>query len=83
MDKKEILALPATAKEIRDLVGELDDTLLLEIQAVGASRDEIGEAVGWMGSDDYLHRKLKHSAHGRVAQVIELLEHESPPPEPR
>ena len=64
----------ATAREIRELVHGVDEPVITAIQAIGASPSEIGEAVAWLGSDDYLHRKLQHTAQGRVAQVIDLLE---------
>jgi hypothetical protein len=71
----------ATSGEIREILGPVDESVITEVQALGASCDEIREAVAWLGSDDYLHRKLKHTAQGAVAQLIELLEDELQFPE--
>lgn len=66
----------ATAEEIRAIIGPSDDDLLTRIVAVGATREEVLEAFTWLGSDDYLHRKLHHSLSGRAALVFDLLEAE-------
>lgn len=66
----------ATASEIRDIVGALDDSVIASIVALGATRNELLEAQAWFTSDDYLHRELHHSLHGRAAQVFDILEAE-------
>jgi hypothetical protein len=71
----------ATASEIRDIVGALDDSVIAGINALGATREEVLEAQAWLTSDDYLHRELQHSLHGRAAQVFDILEAELPEPD--
>ncbi len=73
----------AIASEIRDIVGALDDSVIASIVALGATREEILEAQAWLTSDDYLHRELHHSLHGRAAQVFDILEAELPEPNQR
>ena len=68
----------ASASEIRDIVGALDDSVIASIVALGATRDEVLEANAWLCSDDYLHRELHHSLRGRAAQIFDILEAELP-----
>jgi hypothetical protein len=44
-------------------------------------RDEVLEAQSWLSSDDYLHRRLRHTLSGRAAEVFALLEAELPEPD--
>ena len=69
---------PATLQDIRDIVGPCDDDFLASIVALGATREEVLEAFVWLSSDDYLHRKLRHSLTGRPALVFDLLEAKFP-----
>lgn len=71
----------ATASEIREVVGTLDDSVIASIEALGATREEIAEAQAWMTSDDYLHRELHHALSGRAAAVFDILEAELPEPD--
>lgn len=72
---------PASASEIREIVGPLDDTVISSILELGATRGEILEAQAWLASDDYLHLQLRHALQGRAAQVFEILEAELPEPD--
>lgn len=71
----------ATASDVRAAVGDLDDSVIASIVALGATREEILEAQAWLASDDYLHRELHHSLHGRAADVFDILEAEMQEPE--
>jgi hypothetical protein len=76
--------IAATASEVRDIVGGLDDGVIASIAALGATCEEIAEAQAWLTSDDYLHRELHHTLSGRAAQVFDILEAQLPEPdEPR
>jgi hypothetical protein len=63
----------ASAAEIRDIVGPLDDAVITAILSIGPTRAELVEACAWMTSDDYLHRKLHHALQGRAAEVFDIL----------
>ncbi len=69
---------PATAVEIRDIVGMLDDGVIAGIVALDATRDEVLDAQAWLGSDDYLHRDLHHPRQGKAARIFDLLDAEGP-----
>ncbi len=72
---------PATANEIRAILGPSDDSVIVEILKVGPTYDEVLEAYAWLASDDYLHRRLHHNLHGRAAEVFDILEAEMPEPD--
>jgi hypothetical protein len=71
----------ATAQDVRDILGPVDDGLVASILALGATRDEILEANTWLSSDDYMHRQLHHGLTGAAALVFDILEAELPEPD--
>ncbi len=74
---------PATAEEIADIVGGIENGTLAAIMATGATRDEVLEANTWLNADDDMHRELHHAPRGVVAQVLDILEAETVQPEER
>ena len=62
-----------SAKEVMDLLGPVDEVLVTEIVATGASRSELAEAWAWVNSDEALVGEGRHLPSGRVAQLIDLL----------
>jgi hypothetical protein len=69
---------PATAAEIREILGPVDDQVVSSILRVEATPSEVLEAQTWLASDDYLHRQLHHTLSGRAAEVFDILESELP-----
>jgi hypothetical protein len=74
---------PATASEIIEIVGHLDDGVIVRILATGASPAEVLEAFTWVYADDQLGTELQHGRHGAVGAVYEILLQEEPEPEER
>lgn len=70
-----------SASEIREIVGDLDDTVIAGIAVLGVTREEVLEAQAWLCSDDYLHRVLHRMPRGLAAQVVEILEASLPEPD--
>jgi hypothetical protein len=64
---------PATADDIRQIVGHLDDFLIADILHTGATVREVAEAYGWLTADDATRKELHHPPHGVVAEVYEIL----------
>jgi hypothetical protein len=62
-----------THGEIARIVGPLDDSLMVEILATGASREELVEAFDWVYADDALARDLHRQPAGRIAALCEIL----------
>ena len=69
---------PASAIEIRAIVGNVDDAMLAAILATGATAAEITEALLWADADDDLGTDLEHSRRGVVGQVYEILRRKNP-----
>ena len=67
---------PATAGDIVEAVGPIDDSVIAEIVATGATAEEVREANAWLSTRDYFRRVAHDSAHGRIARVYQLLDAE-------
>jgi hypothetical protein len=67
------LQRPATAEEVRSIVGPVDETVLARIVETGATPAEVLEAFTWTAADDRLGEELQRLPTGRVAQVYEIL----------
>lgn len=67
---------PATAGDIVEIVGPIDDGVIAQIIATGATAEEVREANAWLSTRDYFRRLAHDSAHGRIAQTYRLLDAE-------
>lgn len=67
---------PLTRQEVIAAVGSIDEIVLSEIMAMGASAEELAEAVAWTTNDEALINSGKPLASGRVARLVELLARE-------
>jgi hypothetical protein len=67
---------PATAAEIVQILGSVDDRMITQIIATGATAEEVREANTWLSTRDYFRRLAHDSAHGRIARVYHLLDAE-------
>ena len=72
----------ATEAAIRHVFGDVDDTVVTAIIAMGASEADLLEAAQWMRADDQLGITLEHGPEGVVRELCELLTAEEPE-EPR
>lgn len=78
-----------TRDAIEQVVGSLDDDIVAEIIATGASREELVEAFEWLYADDVMARELHREPSGRVAELCEILsrgqagDEDAPVPAPR
>src|SRR5207253_405213 len=64
---------PATAEEIRAIIGPAEDGLIAGIMATGATAAEVLEAFTWNNADDALGRELNRAPRGTVAEVCDIL----------
>ena len=63
-----------TREEIAHVVGPaVDDSVILEIIATGASKVELEEAVAWLMADDAMTRDARPQPNGVVAELCEIL----------
>ena len=77
------IARPATAAEIKEIVGPLDDAVLMRIVETEATAAEVLEAYTWAAADHQIGTELEHRPRGVVARVYEILKREEPEPDQR
>lgn len=65
---------PATASEIRDIVGRVEDDIVAQILDIGPTSAEVLDACTWLRSDERRQQRLDHELHGRAARVLAILE---------
>jgi hypothetical protein len=76
-------ARAATAGEIVEIVGPLDDSVVMRIIDTGATAAEVLETFTWLSADDQIGTDLEHGPRGTVMRVYEILQMEgSEPQEP-
>jgi hypothetical protein len=68
------VATKASASEIRRIIGDVDDAVVLRILETGASTAEILEAFQWTTADDGLGTDLGHARKGVAGEVYEILQ---------
>ena len=74
---------PLTASQIVDIVGPLDDAVLLEILQSGATAAEVLEAFTWVNANDQIATETEHGPRGAVLRVCEILARQEPEPDER
>jgi hypothetical protein len=55
------------------MLGPVDDAVVAEIIAMGATASELAEARAWTGNDEPLMNAGRPLAGGRVARLIEII----------
>ena len=71
----------ATASEIIEIVGHLEDGVIARILATGASPAEVLEAFTWTTADDQIGTELRRGPRGAVGAVYDILMREEPDPD--
>ncbi|AOY95017.1 hypothetical protein BKK79_24635 [Cupriavidus sp. USMAA2-4] len=70
---------PASAAEIRAVIGPFEAEVIAQILALEPTLDEVRLAYKWLRSDEHLLRGMDSSLlSGRAAQVFEVLDAEFP-----
>lgn len=67
-------APPATAAEIIAILGEIDETLLIDIQRTGASAADVLEAFARLEEDDAVGPVARRAPAPKVIEVMTMLE---------
>jgi hypothetical protein len=63
-----------THEDVRAVLGPVDDSLVVEIVATGASPEELAEAYAWVTNDEALMNIGRPLASSRVGRLIDILE---------
>ena len=67
---------PLTREQVTAAVGSVDEIVLAEIMDMGATAEELAEAVAWTTNDEALINSGKPLASGRGGRLVELLARE-------
>jgi hypothetical protein len=67
-------AVQMTRDDIVSVLGPVEDILVAELQATGASVEELREAFGWFNSDEAFMSDGRPLPHSRILEIISLLE---------
>jgi hypothetical protein len=62
-----------TGKDIAALFGDLDDVVVADIIATGATAEELAEAHAWLANDEPLLNAGRPLPGGRVARLVDIL----------
>jgi uncharacterized protein (DUF433 family) len=62
-----------TRKDVTAMLGELDDVVVAEIIATGATPEELAEAHAWLANDEPLMNAGRPLPTGRVARVVDII----------
>ena len=62
------------SEDVVSVLGPVDETLIAEVMATGASFDELREAWAWLNGDEALINQGRPLPGTRVATLIDLLE---------
>jgi hypothetical protein len=65
--------VPLNRAEIIRVLGEVDDVIIAQIVASGATAEELAEAQAWMSNDEPLLNSGKPLPAGRVGHLANLL----------
>ena len=67
------MARRITSHDVHRFVGSLEDDVMAQVLATGATLDELMEARQWLTAPDVVQTETHHQMHGRVAQLYEIL----------
>lgn len=62
-----------TRKDVIEALGELDDVVVADIIATGATPAELAEAHAWTTNDEALINAGRPLPTGRVARIVEII----------
>lgn len=74
---------PATAAEIVEIAGPLDDAVLMRIVETEATAAEVLEAYTRATADDQIGTELERAPSGAIARIYKILKDEEPQPDER
>ncbi len=62
-----------TREELVAALGPVDDIVVAQVVAMGATAEELAEARAWIASDEPLINRGRPLAAGRIGQLVEIL----------
>ncbi len=64
---------PLTRKDVIETIGDVDDVIVADIIATGATVQELAEAQAWVVNDEALLNTGRALPTGRVGQLVEII----------
>lgn len=65
--------MPMTSDDVITILGPVDETLVADVIATGATQAELAEAFSWVSNDEAFIGEGRHLPAGRVAALVDLL----------
>ncbi|HUG63358.1 MAG TPA: hypothetical protein VMP03_16045 [Methylomirabilota bacterium] len=62
-----------TYEEAKQVLGPVDDSVIADVVKTGATREELVEALAWIGGDDVLIGEGRSPPKGVVAALVDIL----------
>jgi hypothetical protein len=62
-----------TRDEVIAMLGPVDDVVVAEVIATGASAAELAEAQAWVANNETMMNEGRPLAAGRIARLVEIL----------
>jgi hypothetical protein len=64
---------PLTRKDVIQAIGDVDDVIVADIIATGATAQELSEARSWVINDEALLNTGRPLPTGRIGQLVEII----------
>jgi hypothetical protein len=71
--KKGATDMTMTSDDVISILGPVDETLVAEVIATGATQTELAEALAWANNDEALIGEGRPLPTGRTAALVDLL----------
>ena len=68
----------ASASEIREIVGPIDEEAIVRILEIEPTIADVQRAYQWLRADEYQSRNKESNLAGKAAEVFEILDDEFP-----
>jgi uncharacterized membrane protein YkvA (DUF1232 family) len=65
--------MPLTRGEVINALGQVDDCIIAQVIATGATREELAEARAWTVNDESMMNIGRRLPAGRVGDLVEIL----------
>jgi hypothetical protein len=78
--------MPLTRRDVIGALGRVDDSIVAQIIATGATPEQLAEARAWVVNDESMMNAGRPLAGGRVAALVDILarmDENEPDPESR
>lgn len=62
-----------TSEDVVALLGPIDETMIADVIATGATAGELAEAWAWINSEEALVSEGRRPPTGKVAELVDLL----------